>query len=156
MLQLSNLKSLTTKRKRIGRGGSRGGTSGRGHKGQRARTGSRMELKPFFEGGQMPLPRRLPRRGFVNAFKIEAAIVSLDQLEAVFQAHDVVTKEKLITARLVRQKRGVIVKILGGGSLSKPLTVHVDACSASAKAAIERVGGKVELSKECRGDSTTA
>ena len=67
MLQLHELESLTKKRKRVGRGGSRGGTSGRGHKGQRSRSGVGGELKPFFEGGQMPLSRRLPRRGFTNA-----------------------------------------------------------------------------------------
>jgi len=148
MLQLNNLASLSKKRKRVGRGGARGGYSGRGSKGQKSRSGSNSELPAYFEGGQMPLSRRLPRRGFNNPFKKEFKIINLDQLEATFKSGEVVTKEALVEKRLVKGKGSFLLKILGNGALTKKLTVHADHISKTAVEAIEKVGGKVELTKE--------
>ena len=148
MLQLHNLEPTTKKRKRIGRGGSRGGQSGRGHKGQRARSGSRSELKPFFEGGQMPLSRRLPRRGFTNSFKKEFVILNVCDLETFFQTGDEVTKNALKDKGLIKGKKLPLVKILGKGTLSKQLTVHADAFSKSAIQQIKKAKGKAQLVKE--------
>lgn len=142
MIKLNNLQSLTKKRKRVGRGGKLGGTSGRGHKGQSARSGGGVGI--VFEGGQMPLSRRLPKRGFSNApFRTEYAAVNLERLSVHFEDGQTVTKEAL-------HKKGIItkhclVKILGRGTLDKKLHVHVDAISQSARAAIEQIGGKVLL-----------
>lgn len=131
------------KRKRVGRGdgSGRGKTSCRGHKGQGARSGG--NTRPGFEGGQMPLQRRLPKRGFRNPFKIEAAVVNLDQLEA-FPSGSEVTPELLAQRGLVRGNRRR-VKVLGEGVLSKSLTVKAHGFSAKAKEKIEACGGKVEL-----------
>jgi len=148
MLQLHNLKSTTKKRKRIGRGGKRGGQSGRGHKGQKARTGSRSELRPFFEGGQMPLSRRLPRRGFTNSFKKEFVVLNLSDLEKFFQTGDEITKLVLKEKGLIKGKKLPLVKILGKGTLSKQLTIHADAFSKSAIKQIEQAKGKAQLVKE--------
>lgn len=148
MLQLHELERLKKDRKRIGRGGSRGGTSGKGHKGQRARTGGRSELKPFFEGGQMPLSRRLPRRGFTNIFKKEFVIIGLKELDNNFDAGQVVTKEALRKKGLIKGKKELPLKVLCNGSLSKGLTVQAEAFSKSAVAAIEKAGGAVEQRKE--------
>src|SRR3990167_3837773 len=143
MLQLNNLVKLSKKRKRVGRGGSRGGTSGKGHKGQRARTSGNVPAR--FEGGQMPMSRRIPKRGFTNfLFKKEFELISLEQLEQLFQDGQTVTKSMLLEVAGC-SKKGVLVKILADGSLNKKLTVEVDACSMTAKAAIERVGGEVKL-----------
>jgi large subunit ribosomal protein L15 len=142
MLQLNDLVKLTKKRKRVGRGGSRGGTSGRGHKGQKARTSGTVPAR--FEGGQMPLSRRLPKRGFTNyLFKKEYEIVNLELLESMFEEGQVVTKELLLQSGCI--KKGKLVKILGTGSLQKKLTLEVDACSKAAKEAIERLGGVIKL-----------
>jgi large subunit ribosomal protein L15 len=131
------------KRKRVGRGdgSGHGKTSGRGHKGQGARSGG--NTKPGFEGGQMPLQRRLPKRGFHNAFRIEMAVVNLAQLESLAGANEV-TPEILAQQGLVngRNRR---VKILGDGTLSKAITVKAHGFSASAKQKIEAAGGKAEL-----------
>lgn len=148
MLQLHELKSLKKKRKRVGRGGSRGGTSGRGHKGQRARSGSRSELKPFFEGGQMPLSRRLPCRGFTNIFKKEYCLIGLKDLEARFDADAVVDKKALREKGLIKSRKTPLVKILSNGTLSKKLTVHADACSRSALEAITKAGGQVVMGEK--------
>lgn len=131
------------KRKRVGRGdgSGHGKTSCRGHKGQGARSGG--NTKPGFEGGQMPLQRRLPKRGFRNPFKVEVAVVNLTQLEA-FPAGTEVTPELLSQRGLVRGKERK-VKILGEGALSKPLTVKAHGFSAPAKEKIEACGGKTEL-----------
>ena len=95
--QLNNLAPLVKKRQRIGRGGSRGGTSGKGHKGQLARTGGKSKVRFGFEGGQIPLARRMPKRGFNNsAFRIEQAIVNLDDLERIFDNGTLITKELLM------------------------------------------------------------
>jgi len=149
-LQLHKLTKLTKKRKRVGRGGSRGGSSGKGHKGQKARSGGYVRIG--FEGGQMPLFRRLPKRGFTNApFKTEVEIVNLDQLD-VFDEGVEVNRDRLIAQGILKEKRSkrgsVILKLLGNGVLSKRLTIVVDACSASAKKMVEELGGEVRLNKE--------
>jgi large subunit ribosomal protein L15 len=130
-------------RKRVGRGdgSGHGKTSGRGHKGQGARSGG--NTKPGFEGGQMPLQRRLPKRGFHNPFRVAYSVVNLAQLEAL-SAGSEVTPENLAARGLVSGKNR-LVKILGGGSLSKALTVKAHGFSASAKEKIEAAGGKAEL-----------
>lgn len=131
------------KRKRVGRGdgSGHGKTSCRGHKGQGARSGG--GTKPGFEGGQMPLQRRLPKRGFHNPFRIEMSVVNLTQLEA-FASGAEVTPESLAAQGLVRGKNPRI-KILGEGSLSKPLMVKAHGFSARAKEKIEASGGKAEV-----------
>ena len=131
------------KRKRVGRGdgSGHGKTSCRGHKGQGARSGG--GTKPGFEGGQMPLQRRLPKRGFHNPFRIEVSVVNLTQLES-FPSGAEVTPESLCAQGLVRGKNRRI-KILGDGSLSKPLTIKAHGFSAKAKAKIEASGGKTEV-----------
>jgi len=131
------------KRKRVGRGdgSGHGKTSCRGHKGQGARSGG--NTKPGFEGGQMPLQRRLPKRGFHNIFRIEMAVVNLAQLENL-PAGTEATPESLTRLGLVNGKSRQ-VKILGEGSLSKALTVRAHGFSASAKEKIEAAGGKAEL-----------
>ena len=130
-------------RKRLGRGpgSGLGKTSGRGHKGKGARSGG--NTHPRFEGGQMPLQRRLPKRGFRSPFRVEYAIVNLAKLEATFEGGAVVDPEMLAARGLVR--RGEFVKVLGHGSLSKSLTVKAHAFSESAKAAIGAAGGSAEV-----------
>jgi large subunit ribosomal protein L15 len=146
MMKLDDLKPAAgsnKKRKRIGRGdgSGHGKTSGRGHKGQGARSGG--NTKPGFEGGQMPLQRRLPKRGFHNPFRIEMSVVNLGQIDAL-PADAEVTPEVLIEHGYVSSKRRR-VKILGDGSLSKALTVKAHGFSAKAKEKIEAAGGKAEL-----------
>ncbi len=143
MFQLNKLESTSKKRKRVGRGGDLGGTSGRGHKGQSARSGG-VAMKTWFEGGQMPLSRRLPKRGFNNIFKKECQIINLKDLETRFSAGDVVNKEVLSKQGLVKGHKKFLIKILGNGELTKNLTVHADLFSKSAKEAIEKAGGKAE------------
>lgn len=138
----------------MGRGGSRGGTSGKGHKGQKARSGG--TVRAGFEGGQMPLYRRLPKRGFTNArFKPELIIVNLDRLDKAFNDGDIVTTQQLIERGVIKTKKGkrqfaskIVIKLLGNGEISKKLTVQLDACSKSAAQAIEKAGGSVQLTKE--------
>ena len=130
-------------RKRVGRGdGSGNGTySGRGSKGQKSRAGYRM--RPGFEGGQLPLIKRLPRkRGFTNPFKIEYSLVRLDKL-GVFEPDSEVTPEKLVEAGIIKSLKNPI-KILAGGELQIALTVKANKFSAAAKAKIEAAGGKAE------------
>lgn len=142
MIKLDKLKPLTKKRKRVGRGGKLGGTSGRGHKGQSARSGGGVGI--VFEGGQMPLSRRLPKRGFSNApFRIEYAVVNLERLNDHFENGQTVNKQALIDKGIITKH--CLVKILGQGTLDKKFDVEVDAISKSARAAIEQVGGKVQL-----------
>jgi large subunit ribosomal protein L15 len=131
------------KRKRVGRGdgSGHGKTSGRGHKGQGARSGG--NTKPGFEGGQMPLQRRLPKRGFHNPFRIEMSVVNLGQIDSL-PADAEVTPEVLLRHGYVSGKSRRI-KILGDGSLTKPLTVKAHGFSAKAKEKIEAAGGKAEL-----------
>jgi large subunit ribosomal protein L15 len=131
------------KRKRVGRGdgSGHGKTSGRGHKGQGARSGG--NVQPGFEGGQMPLQRRLPKRGFHNINRVEMTVVNLGQLEALLDGTEA-TPETLVAQGLVNGKNRRI-KILGEGSLSKALTVRAHGFSAKAKEKIEAAGGKAEL-----------
>jgi len=143
MLTLGNLspKAGSTKQpKRVGRGpgSGHGKTAGRGHKGFKSRSGS--GIKPGFEGGQMPLQRRLPKRGFNNIFKKEYALVSLSQLDAIGGA-ETITVEALVNAGVVKQ--GAMVKILANGEITKAVTVQVDKISGSAREKIEAAGGKV-------------
>jgi len=147
MLKLDNLTSAGKKRKRVARGGSRGGTSGKGHKGQKARSGGKVSAS--FEGGQMPLSRRLPKRGFTNArFKKDVQIINLDQLEAYFADDAQVNKAVLIEKGLLKGHTKVSLKVLAKGMLSKKLIVAADAFSKSAVKAIEALGGKAEITKE--------
>jgi large subunit ribosomal protein L15 len=130
--------------KRLGCGESsgHGKTSGKGHKGQKARSGGSIRLG--FEGGQMPLIRRIPKRGFNNAnFKIQFATVNLSDLEAL-EAGSVVTEESLLASGLIRRPYEQ-VKVLGGGELTKALTITVNKASETAKAAIEKAGGTLTL-----------
>ena len=141
MEMLNTRVSITKKRKRIGRGGSRGGTSGKGHKGQKARSGGARKLRAGFEGGQMPLHRRLPKRGFNNArFKKEFSLVTLDQLQEFFNEGQQVTKALLTQMGIA--KKGLLVKVLADGSLSKKLHITVDAYSAKAIELIAACGGE--------------
>ena len=130
-------------RKRVGRGnGSGHGTySGRGCKGQKARAGCNM--RPGFEGGQLPLIKRLPRkRGFVNIFRTEYSIVNLGSL-STFEAGSEVTPAELAAAGVVKSLRQPI-KVLAGGDIDRPLTVRANGFSAAARAKIEAAGGKAE------------
>lgn len=130
----------THARKRLGRGtgSGHGGTSGKGHKGQRARSGHK--LRSWFEGGQMPLQRRLPVRGFTNIFRKEYAIVNLDRLNN-FPDDTVVTPKLLKNAGIIRKMKAG-VKILGDGELEKRLTVKAHRFSKSAMDKIEKAGGE--------------
>lgn len=132
------------KRKRVGRGNASGqGTyAGRGRKGQKARSGG--TKGPYFEGGQLPLVRRLPhKRGFVNIFRVEYAEVNVDRLAAVFEAGAEVTPEAMAAAGLIKAANK-LVKVLGRGELDKALTVAAHRFSASARAKIEAAGGTVQ------------
>ncbi|MBI5286589.1 MAG: 50S ribosomal protein L15 [Deltaproteobacteria bacterium] len=133
----------TKERKRLGRGegSGHGKTSGRGHKGQKARTGG--NLRRGFEGGQMPLQRRLPKRGFTNEFKIRFNIVNVGSL-AIFKKGEVVDKNALKDKGLIKDTDDR-VKILGDGEMKIPLTVKADRFSATAQKKIEAAGGKVEV-----------
>jgi large subunit ribosomal protein L15 len=130
-------------RKRVGRGqaSGTGKTAGRGGKGQKARTGNMNFLG--FEGGQMPIQRRIPKRGFSNPFRVEYAIVNVGDLQRI-ETNEPVTLESLVAAgRLKDQRDGL--KILGDGELTKPITVRAHKVSASAREKIEKAGGTIEL-----------
>ena len=142
--ELSPAMGATTSKKRLGRGigSGLGKTSGKGHKGQWARSGG--GVRPGFEGGQMPLIRRIPKRGFNNHFKKVYSIVNLSVLEG-FEANSVVDMEALNEKGLIKVVKGSIgLKVLGNGTLTKPITVKAAGFSASAKEAIEKAGGKAE------------
>lgn len=148
MVQLDNLPGLCKKRKRVGRGGARGGSSGRGTKGQRARSGGKRGLGGF-EGGQMPLSRRLPKRGFSNVrFKTPVHVINLETLEQMFNEGDTVSQETLRARGLIKGQGSAQIKILGNGTLTKKLIITADAASGSARAAIEQLGGQLHLTKE--------
>jgi len=139
--------------KRLGHGESsgKGKTSGKGHKGQKARSGGSIRLG--FEGGQMPLIRRLPKRGFNNAaFKREYAIVNLTDLNR-FEDGATIDEAKLLEAKLIRGKY-FGVKILAGGELSKKLTISADKVSAAARAKIESAGGTITIIEKAGGAAT--
>ncbi len=133
----------TTAPKRLGRGtgSGLGKTSGKGHKGARARSGG--GKGPGFEGGQMPLTRRVPKRGFTNIFAKEYATVNVERLD-IFEDGAVVTVESLMSAGIIRKTLDG-VKILGGGELTRKLTVKADKFTESAKEKIEALGGKAEV-----------
>ena len=142
--ELSPAVGATTSKKRLGRGigSGLGKTSGKGHKGQWARSGG--GVRPGFEGGQMPLIRRIPKRGFNNHFRKIYSIVNLSVLES-FEVNSVVDMEVLNEKGLIKVIKGSIgLKVLGNGALTKALTVKAKAFSASAKEAIEKAGGKAE------------
>ena len=144
-MSLNNLrppKGAKHARKRVGRGpgSGHGKTASRGHKGAKSRSGFR--FKRGFEGGQMPLHRRLPKRGFTNIFRIEYEIVNIADLDR-FDAGTAVNPEALAAMRLTRKNRPV--KILGDGQIQKALTVSAHKFSASAKARIEAAGGSCEV-----------
>ena len=130
--------------KRIGRGhgSGNGKTAGKGHKGQKARSGG--SIRPGFEGGQMPLQRRVPKRGFNNIFAAKAAIVNLGDIDARFEAGAVVDAQALMDCGLVKDcKNGV--KVLGNGEMTKSLTIQAKSFSKSAQDKIEGAGGKAEV-----------
>lgn len=140
---LSRPARSTHRKKRVGRGQSSGlgKTAGRGGKGQKARTGN-MNFEGF-EGGQMPLQRRLPKFGFKNHFRVEYVPVNLERLESAFEAGAEVTPESLYEKGVVG-KKGEPIKILGNGGLTKKLSVRVHAFSATAREAIEKAGGTAQ------------
>ena len=146
-MNLSNLKPRPGSKHRVkrlgcGESSGHGKTSGKGHKGQKARSGGSIRLG--FEGGQMPLIRRIPKRGFSNdAFRFKFAIVNLDSLNA-FEEGATVDEAVLLAAGLIRRPYDK-VKILGSGELKKPLNVTADKASETAKAAIEKAGGTLTL-----------
>jgi large subunit ribosomal protein L15 len=143
-MNLSNLrapKKANSNKKRVGRGmgSGMGKTSTRGHKGQRSRSGSRMMRG--FEGGQMPLHRRLPKRGFTNIFKTEYVILNIDRIAGLGEAD--VTLEALVKAGLAQD--GDLVKVLGDGELKKKINVQAHKFSKSAQEKITKAGGKAEV-----------
>jgi large subunit ribosomal protein L15 len=144
-LNLSNLKApkkANENKKRVGRGmgSGMGKTSTRGHKGQGSRSGS--SLMRGFEGGQMPLHRRLPKRGFTNIFRVEYAVLGLSTIAELGESE--LTLETLI-ARGILKKRNGLVKVLANGELTSAVTVHAHKFSKAAKAAIEAAGGQAIL-----------
>lgn len=144
-MDLSNLKPPRNSRKgpkRVGRGpgSGHGKTACRGHKGQRSRSSG--NVRPGFEGGQMPLMRRVPKRGFHNPSKKVYNILNIRDLER-FEANATIDAQSLINAGLIRKINNG-VKILAQGEINKPLTVRVDKISSSARAKIEAAGGKIE------------
>lgn len=144
-MDLGNLKyaqGSKRKRKRLGRGqgSGYGKTAGRGMNGQKSRSGAKS--RPWFEGGQMPLQRRVPKRGFTNIFRRSFQVVNIDDLSRVKE--NSITPEILFDVRLLR-KRNVLLKILGRGELTKPLEIKAHAFSKSAVQKIEAAGGKAIL-----------
>jgi len=135
-------KKANENKKRVGRGmgSGMGKTSTRGHKGQGSRSGSRQ--KRGFEGGQMPLHRRLPKRGFYNPFRVEYQVVNLSDLAALGEKE--ITPEVLRSSRLVKGKNSLI-KVLGDGELKGAITVHAHKFSKSAQEKITKAGGKAEI-----------
>ena len=146
VLNLHDLRPVAGSRKkgkRLGQGvgSGTGKTSGKGHKGQKARSGG--SIRPGFEGGQMPLQRQIPKRGFVNIFNTRYATVNIKDLE-VFEDGTEVDEQAILEAGLLKKTLDG-VKILGVGELTKKLTVQAAAFSASAKQKIEEAGGKAEV-----------
>jgi len=141
--ELSPPKGSKRSRKRLGRGpgSGTGKTSGKGHKGQKARSGG--GVRPGFEGGQMPIQRRLPKVGFVNIFKKKIAIVNIRDLSK-FESGSVVDEAALIRSGIIKGKRDGI-KLLSQGDIAFPLTLKVNWASRSAKEKIEKAGGMVEV-----------
>ncbi|MDR3629275.1 MAG: 50S ribosomal protein L15 [Desulfocapsaceae bacterium] len=147
MITLSNLSpnsGANKNKKRVGRGygSGNGKTAGRGHKGARARSG--FKSKPGFEGGQMPLQRRLPKIGFTNTFSKEFRLVSLAQLNS-FDENTEITPEVLVNAGMA--KKNQLIKVLANGEITKPLKLSIDGISSGARLKVESAGGSVELRK---------
>ena len=134
-------KKANSNKKRVGRGmgSGMGKTSTRGHKGQRSRSGSRMMRG--FEGGQMPLHRRLPKRGFTNIFKTEYTVVSLDRIAQL--GEKTVTQDVLVNVGIA--EKNDLIKVLGDGELKSAITVHAHKFSKSAQEKITKAGGKAEV-----------
>ena len=143
MHELAPALGSTKEAKRIGRGhgSGNGKTAGKGHKGQKARAGHGM--RAGFEGGQMPLQRRVPKRGFNNIFATEWTAINVSALE-VFEDGSVVDAAALVAAGIIK-KAGTPVKVLGNGNVTKKLTVKLNAYSASAAEKINAAGGKAEV-----------
>ncbi len=141
--ELQPAEGSTTAKKRLGRGvgSGMGKTSGKGHKGAKARSGG--GKRPGFEGGQMPLYRRVPKKGFTNIFGTDYAAVNVERLE-IFEDGAVVDFQALKDAGIIKKELGG-VKIMGGGELTKKLTVKAARFTASAKEKIEALGGKAEV-----------
>lgn len=133
------------KPKRVGRGlgSGHGRTSTKGHKGQKSRSGG--AKGPGFEGGQMPLQRRLPKRGFSNApFKKEYSIVNLDDINKIIEGTDIISPEILVEKGIIKKLKGGL-KVLGNGDINKAITIKTHAISKTARQKIEAKGGKVEV-----------
>jgi large subunit ribosomal protein L15 len=126
-------------RKKVGRGGAHGKQSTRGHKGQHSRSGA--NFRAWFEGGQMPIQRRLPKRGFTNPNRVEFQVVNVSRLEQL-QGIEEITPQVLIESGIV-SKKNVPIKILGNGDLSKKLSVSANAFTQSAIRKIEEAGGRI-------------
>lgn len=145
-MKIEDLRPIEGRRKkvkRVGRGigSGHGKTSCRGHKGQKSRSGG--TKGPGFEGGQMPLQRRLPKRGFKNLFKVDYAIINLKDINRL-EGLDIITPDILIEKGLIKNLKDGL-KVLGEGEISRPLTIRADAFSASAIAKVSAAGGKWEL-----------
>lgn len=142
--ELSPAPGSTSERKRKGRGAGSGNgkTAGKGHKGQNARSGG--GVRPGFEGGQMPLQRRIPKRGFINNFATKYAIVNVADLNEKFEDGAVIDTDAIIASGLVKKAYDGI-KVLGNGEVSKNLTIKAAAFSKSAQEKIEKAGGKTEV-----------
>jgi len=147
MLDLHNLRpdpGSKYREKRVGRGhgSGHGKTSCKGHKGQKARSG--LDIKPAFEGGQTPIIRRIPKRGFKNPFKVEYEVVNVGDLAQRFKEGEVVDPDSLRMKGLIKRK-GALIKLLGDGEIGFSLTVKVHAASQKALEKITKASGKVEL-----------
>lgn len=142
--ELKPARGARKKRKRVGcgPGSGHGKTSCRGFKGQTSRSG--VSIPARFEGGQMPLQRRLPKRGFTNIFRVERQVVNVRELEAKFDANAEIGIETLLERGIIANLNSP-VKLLGDGELTKPLKVTVHACSARAREIIEKAGGEVNV-----------
>ncbi|MCA1588818.1 MAG: 50S ribosomal protein L15 [Acidobacteria bacterium] len=154
-LSLNNLKPApgsTHKKKRVGRGpgSGLGKTSGRGHKGQKSRSG--YSSRPGFEGGQMPLQRRLPKRGFTNIFKKQWIEISLAKIEASFNAGDDITPEVLHERGLIKKAKHDLV-ILGSGEISKAFNISAHRFTKAAKDKIEKAGGTATTIEKAAADT---
>jgi large subunit ribosomal protein L15 len=147
LIKIDNLKpdpDSKHREKRVGRGhgSGHGKTSCKGHKGQKSRTG--LDIKPTFEGGQTPIIRRIPKRGFTNIFKVEYEVINVKDLAERFKEGEIVDLESMKIRGLLKGK-DKLVKLLGDGEINFPLTVKVHSASRSAIEKIEKAGGKVEL-----------
>ena len=145
---LSAPQGANKKTKRVGRGSSSGlgTTAGKGNKGQQSRSGGKTYVG--FEGGQMPLYRRIAHKGFSNyPFKKEYVCINVEQLDAKYNDGETVNKESLVAKGFISSKKTALVKVLGNGDVKKKLTVEVDKVSESAKAKIEKAGGSVKATE---------